>query len=170
LAIEAALASRRSPPGLHRAFAFENFPSYDARAYAAERREAEKLALPTIPAPIWASDLNAGALGTARRNAGRAAVLEDLRLFRHDATRPIDGLPTGTMAIANLPYGKRVGGDDDLPALYRALVSALRRAGVARAAFLTAAPEAIQWLGLERAEVHRVENGGLPCRLLVARL
>jgi putative N6-adenine-specific DNA methylase len=170
IVIEAALASRRMAPGLGRAFAFEQFPSFDASAYAAEKAAAERDALKRAPSPVLASDLNAGALGTARRNARRAGVLEDLTLFRHDATQPWKELPEGTLAIANLPYGKRVGAELDLAAFYGKVAKAVGASGVNRAAFLAADPEAAQWLGLEHAEVHSVDNGGIRCQFIVAAL
>jgi putative N6-adenine-specific DNA methylase len=170
LAIEAALSSRRIATGLHRTFAFERFPSHDPSAFRREKEALAALAKSSATAPIWASDLNAGALGTARRNARRAGVLEELTLFRHDAIKPTPDVPAGTLAISNLPYGKRVGQDSDLPALYRKIVLGLRQSGVARVAFLTAAPAARDWLGLGETITHPIENGGIQCQLLIAEL
>jgi putative N6-adenine-specific DNA methylase len=170
LVIEAALLSRGLPPGLQRTFAFERFPAHDAISYAQEKAAAIEGARAKAPAPIWASDLNAGALGTARRNARRAGAFGDLKLFRHDATKPVANLPARTLVLSNLPYGKRVGGDLDLPDFYRKVGEAMRRSGAHRVAFLAAHPSAATWLGFEGAEVHPVDNGGLSCRLVVADL
>jgi putative N6-adenine-specific DNA methylase len=170
LAIEAALTSRRIAAGLHRSFAFERFPSHDPVAYAAEKAALDASVLPSAPTPIWASDLNAGSLGTARRNAARAGVQKDLRLFRHDAAQPEPNLPEGALVISNLPYGKRTGGGSDLAALYRAVVKACRESGAARAGFLAADPKASEWLGLEESESYPIENGGLKCSFVVGKL
>ena len=57
-------------------------------------------------------DLNAGALGTARRNARRAGVT--LALERHDL-RTLKAPPDAPgLVVANPPYGKRVGEVEDL--------------------------------------------------------
>lgn len=174
LAIEAALMSRGIAAGLSRSFAFEQFPTYDPVAYEREKAALRSSQLPVVQAPIWASDLNAGALGTARRNAARAGVAGDLKLFRSDATQratqPVTDLPAGALVISNLPYGKRAGAGSDLPALYRAVVGAVRRSGAARAGFLTADPRAPDWLGLKNTETTPVENGGLKCLFVVGEL
>ncbi len=170
LAIEAALISRRIPAGLQRTFAFERFPAHDAAAYTREKAKLAAEELPRAVAPIWASDLNAGSLGTARRNAARAGVQGDLELLRHDATKPIANLPGGALVISNLPYGKRAGAGSDLPALYRAVVEACRRSGAVRGGFLAADASAPEWLGLKESETHRVENGGLKCLFVVGLL
>jgi putative N6-adenine-specific DNA methylase len=170
LVIEAALTSRGIAAGLHRTFAFERFPSHDSIAYRAEKEALAASVLPSPPAPLWASDLNAGSLGTARRNAARAGVQRDLKLFRHDATQPLPALPEGALVISNLPYGKRAGGGSDLRALYRAVVKASRQSGAARAGFLAADPKATEWLGLEESETYPIENGGLKCLFVVGKL
>ncbi len=167
LVIEAALTSRRIAAGLHRSFAFERFPSHDPAAYAAEKAALAASVLPSAPAPIWASDLNAGSLGTARRNAARAGVQKDLKLFRHDAVQPEPKLPEGALVISNLPYGKRTGAGSDLRALYRAVVKACRQSGASRAGFLVADPKAAEWLGLKEGETYPIENGGLKCLFVV---
>jgi putative N6-adenine-specific DNA methylase len=170
LAIEAALMNRGIAPGLFRSFAFEQFPTHDPVAYEREKAALRSSQLPRVPAPIWASDLNAGSLGTARRNAARGGVASDLKLFRSDATQPVPDLPPGALVISNLPYGKRAGAGSDLPALYRAVVEACRQSGAARAGFLTADPRAPGWLGLKNAEITPVENGGLKCLFVVGEL
>ncbi len=174
LAIEAALVGRGMAAGLQRSFAFELFPDHDPLAYEREKAALRSSQLPGVPAPIWASDLNAGSLGTARRNAARAGVAGDLKHFRADATQratqPGTDLPARALVISNLPYGKRAGAGTDLPALYRAVVEACRRSGAARAGFLTADPRAPGWLGLEGTETTPVKNGGLKCLFVVGSL
>jgi putative N6-adenine-specific DNA methylase len=170
VAIEAALVSRGATAGLRRSFAFEQFPSHDPVAYEREKAALGSSLLPAAPAPIWASDLNAGSLGTARRNAARAGVQGDLKLFRHDATQPVPDLPAGALVISNLPYGKRAGAGSDLAALYRAVAGACRQSGAARAGFLTADPRAPGWLGLEDTHTTPIENGGLKCLFVVGKL
>lgn len=168
LAIEAALIALRRPPGANRAFAFEKWPSLDGRAWAAEKAKAGGLSQPAQP--IRATDANAGALGTARRNARRAGVFESLRLERMDATAaaPAPGAAPG-LVIANLPFGKRVGDRAELVAFYRAFGAALKtRFPGWRAALLTEVGSLERELGLT-GEVHLVDNGGLRCQLLITR-
>lgn len=163
--IEAAERALGLAPGRSRHFRFESFPSFDAAAFAALERSR-----PGGPTPIFGSDLNAGALGTARRNAKRSGVLPHLVLERLDATAlaPRLGVAPG-LVIANLPYGKRVGERSELGALYRHLGASVKKACPGwRFAFLL--EEGSEHLGLPIDEVFRVSNGGLECALVTGRV
>lgn len=161
--VEAAEQAAGLAPGRNRAFAFEAFPSHDAAAWRALPREK-----PATPTPLFGSDLNAGALGTARRNAKRAGVLPLLALERLDATR-LPAKPGPGLLVANLPYGKRVGEKSELATLYRGLGQAIRRALPGwRYAFLL--EEGALHLGLPTTRQFAVRNGGLRCELVVGQL
>jgi putative N6-adenine-specific DNA methylase len=169
--IEGAGMSRRRAPGLERAFAFERFPGFDAADWGARKARAEAESLPAPRSVLRGHDLNAGALGTARRNARRAGVT--LTLERQDVrtlAAPA-GLGPG-LVVVNPPYGKRVGEAEDLPGLYRALGATFRRAFTGwRAAVLV--PEdtgLLRALGLPEGRSLPVRNGGLRCRLLLCTL
>lgn len=164
LLIEAAEQAAGLAPGRNRAFAFAAFPSHDEAAWRALPRQTA-----AVPTALVGSDLNAGALGTARRNARRAGVLEALTLERLDATAlaPRAGAPG--LVVANLPYGKRVGERDALAGLYRALGASLKRACKGfRFAFLL--EEGAAHLGLPLDARHAVSNGGLRCEVVVGRV
>jgi putative N6-adenine-specific DNA methylase len=135
-------------------------------AWEALRARARAEALTAPRAPLHGFDINAGALGTARRNARRAGLT--LALERRDVktlTAPVAG---PGLVVANPPYGKRVGEGGDLPELYRALGATLRRAFQGwRVALIVPDEEGlIRELGLRDARSLRVRNGGLRCRLL----
>ncbi|MHB8417371.1 MAG: THUMP domain-containing class I SAM-dependent RNA methyltransferase [Myxococcales bacterium] len=168
LALEAASLALGRAPGFTRRFAFEGWPGHDAAAWQREREAA--LGRPKSPQPIWGSDLNAGSLGTARRNARRAGLEGAVALFRHDARLPRPELPARGLLVANLPYGKRAGSREDVPELYRQLGRAFRALAGWRAAFLVeASSRAEQWLGLAVERAIELDNGGIPCRLLLGR-
>lgn len=155
--IEAAEQAAGLAPGRARVFAFESFPSHDATAWKALPR-----ARGAVPTPIFGSDLNAGALGTARRNAKRAGLT--LTLERLDATK-LPARPGPGLVIANLPYGKRVGEKVELAALYRALGKSIRALGPTwRYAFLL--EEGALHLGLPIQRTFAVRNGGLRCEVV----
>jgi putative N6-adenine-specific DNA methylase len=169
--IEGAWMSQRRAPGLARAFAFERFPGFDAAGWTQRKARAQAEALPAPRAVLRGHDLNAGSLGTARRNARRAGVT--LTLERQDVRTlvPPPGLAPGWV-VANPPYGKRVGDAEDLPGLYRALGATLRKAFTGwRAAVLV--PEdtgLVKALALPQARSLPVRNGGLRCLLLLSPL
>lgn len=169
LAVEAALRACRKAPGLARAFAFERLACHDARAWEEEkaRARAEERA---PPSPILASDLNAGALGTARRNARRAGVLEHLRLSRLDATllAPPPELAKGVL-VSNLPYGRRVGSRDEVPALLAAFGKRLKEQFSGWRFALLAQGDGHE-LGLPFERTFRLDNGGLSTTLCCGAL
>ena len=132
--IEGAWMSMRRAPGLERTFAFERFPAFDTAAWEERRARAKAEALPAPRSPLHGFDINAGALGTARRNARRAGLT--LALERRDVKTLQPPVPGPGLVVANPPYGKRVGEGGELPELYRALGATLRQVlpGLARGA------------------------------------
>jgi putative N6-adenine-specific DNA methylase len=169
IAIEGALIATNRAPGATRAFGFERFPSHDAAAWKACLERAGAAERPAAH-PVFASDLNAGSLGTARRNAKRAGVQAQLTLERRDATtlEQRSGVRAGLVA-SNLPYGIRVGEKVDLPKLFAAFGEALRRLPGWRYALLVGDAGAERHLGLDVDRVVEVSNGGIRCRLLLGR-
>ncbi len=166
--IEGAWMSMRRAPGLERGFAFEQFPRFEPAAWAERRARARAESLPAPRAPLHGFDINAGALGTARRNARRAGLT--LALERRDVKSLEAPVAGPGLVVANPPYGKRVGEGGELPELYRALGATLRRSFKGwRAALLVPDEEGlIQELGLRDAKSLKVRNGGLRCRLLLS--
>jgi putative N6-adenine-specific DNA methylase len=168
VAIEAALLALGRAPGVERGFAFERWPSHDRARFDALRAGAKARA--ELSAQVVGSDLNAGALGTARRNARRAGLEGRVRLERHDVrtTQPLTTLPPTGLLVCNPPYGKRVGEAKELEPLYRALGLMVRDALPGwRAAILVPDPRLERALGLGVRARHRLDNGGLACELLV---
>jgi putative N6-adenine-specific DNA methylase len=166
--IEGAWMSRRRAPGLSRAFAFERFPGFDAAGWAERKARAQAESLPVPRSVLRGYDINAGALGTARRNARRAEVT--LTLERQDVrTLALPSGPGPGLVVVNPPYGKRVGEAEDLPGLYRALGATFRRtfAGWRAAVLVPEEQGLIRALGLPEARSLPVRNGGLRCRLLL---
>ena len=165
--IEAGGRSRELAPGLQRAFAFEAFPMHVPTAWAERRARAQAQAAAAPRGTLHGFDLNAGALGTARRNARRAGLT--LALERRDVrtlTPPVAG---PGLLVANPPYGKRVGEGEDLPGLYRALGATVRGAFAGwRAAVLSPDEHALlAALALPSARRVPLRNGGLRCVLVL---
>jgi len=168
LLIEAALRSRAMAPGLGRHFAFEGWPSTDAKRWAARRARAAAEARPKAAAPLHGTDVNAGALGTARRNARRAGVLDALTLLRADL-RSLNPVPTAPgLLVANLPYGKRLGSRSSMEDVFQAVGEALTTGFRHwRAALLTDAPAQLKRaVARPVAKEHALSNGGLSVTLL----
>ncbi len=163
LVIEAALGARHVAPGLGRTFAAETWPMAALADWSGRRERLRAAVRPRAPAAIVGSDLNAGALGTSRRNARRAGVLEDLRLERLDVAAAQPGALGAGLLVGNLPYGVRVGAREGLDAFDRALARTLtgpfRRW---RRALLVDDPARLARAGGRAPDrVHPMVNGGL---------
>ncbi len=167
--IEACAISLRVAPGLHRAFALENWPACAATAHdrwTELRRKAEAAAGDTLPAPIVAADRDPVAILTTRGNAQRANVESCLQIIERplDETEPV--APTGLL-IANPPYGERLGHRRDLPALYRQIGRVLReRLPGWRAAVVVPDARLASAFRLPVIASHALSHGGLRVTLL----
>lgn len=168
--IEGAMMALKKAPGSMRRFAFEDWPCVAAAEVAAQREALVAGEKGRLEAPIHGSDRNAGALGVARRNAQRAGVLAHLQLERRDA---LEIRPTGGpgLVVTNPPYGKRVGEVRELVEFHRNFGRVLRErfTGWTSAIFVSD-PRYEEAMALPVEAVHPLRNGGIPCRLVIARL
>ena len=117
VAIEGALLARRIAPGLNRRFAFMEWPDFDSALWRRVRDEAAHAALPRVPAPIHASDRDAGAIEAARANAVRAGVADDITFEKHSLSA-IQPPASPGWVCTNPPYGVRVSERAELRNLY----------------------------------------------------
>jgi putative N6-adenine-specific DNA methylase len=176
LPIEAALIARRIAPGLAsadrapRAYAFQQWPGFDASAWDAAVDAARAEILPSSPTSIAGSDRDAGAIEAAVANAARAGVEGDVDL----SVLPLSAITPagdGGLLIANPPYGVRVGETDALRNLYAALGRVARtRAAGWTLALLSADPRLEGQVKVPFREVFRTSNGGIPVRLVAGRV
>ncbi|MDQ6831220.1 MAG: class I SAM-dependent RNA methyltransferase, partial [Gemmatimonadota bacterium] len=125
---------------------------------------------PAAPAPILASDRDAGAIDATIANAKRAGVSADLTISRR-ALSEIE-LPAGPgWLVTNPPYGVRVGESSGLRDLYAQLgnIGRAKMRGWTMA-MVSAEPalERATRLGFE--PVIKTRNGGIPVRIVVARV
>ena len=167
--IEGVMMARKIAPGINRSFAFEQWPDHDPTSWEAIKEKARSTALPNSPAPIIASDRDAGAITAACENAERAGVAGDIEL-RERSVSAVEFPGDPGWVVSNPPYGLRVGESDTLRNLYAQLGKIMRdRAQGYRLALLSADENLEAQLRLELAEVFRTSNGGIPVRLVVGR-
>jgi len=172
IAIEGAMIARRMAPGARRRFAFMDWPGFDEPVWAGILERAESGVLPAAPAPILASDRDAGATGAARSNAERAGVAGDIAIATQALSNaePPEGAGAGLVA-ANPPYGVRVGEQDRLRNLYAQLGKLLdARFGGWRVALFSADRVLEGHVGLRLEEALRTSNGGIPVRVVVGEV
>lgn len=167
LAIEGALIARRMAPGRARSFRCEAWPDADAGAWAAVRERSRSEELASAPAPIVASDRDAGAVEATRANAARAGVEGGVTVEQRPlSAMELDGA-TGGWVITNPPYGIRIG--SDVRNLYSKLGAILRLAPAWRLGMLSAAPALDRQLRLSLEQVFDTRNGGIPVRFVRSR-
>ena len=169
LLIEAAAMALNLPAGmLHgqaRAFGFRRWPDFDPALWQRELAACGSPAPRPLP-PLLGLERDPEVLDQARGNAERAGVAEHIRFERGDARdlRP----PAGPgLVVVNPPYGARLGGDEDLEALYGELGALLReRCGGWTLWLLSGNPGLTGALRLKASRRVPVSNGGIDCRWL----
>jgi putative N6-adenine-specific DNA methylase len=168
IAIEAALLARRIPPGWQRAFAFQSWPGFDSASWEADRAAAAAKTLAAAPAPILASDRDAGAVAATRANAERAGVLADLTI-REGALSSLEAPGPRGLLLTNPPYGLRIGEADRLRDLFAQLGHLHRRRIPGWAlGILSASPALDRQLAIPMTVRWTSTNGGIPIRLMIA--
>ena len=164
LLTEGALLAKNIAPGGERAFAFEQFPSFQKGKWARFKREARASQHPASLRLIG-SDLFEGALRAARANAERAGVAEVVTFLQGDArSLPYTELAEGgrKLLLSNLPYGRRVGTQGEVKRLYEEFVTQIsKECSGWDFAFVTPHPEWLAEAGLEYARTLPFSNGGL---------
>jgi len=164
LVLEALAMAAGIAPGAQRRFAFERWPTHDARAYADWLAESP---VPDAVPPslrLFASDRDPRELEAARANARAAELETHLTLSEGDFQQVAPQIPAGTGIITNPPYGKRLPGEPDL---YPRLGELLRQRPDLRPVHLLTAVRGLGRLTDCKWEaVLSFSNRGLPVRLL----
>jgi putative N6-adenine-specific DNA methylase len=162
LVIEAAAMARGKPPGGRRDFGFQQLAAFDAGLW--QRVQKEERFSQTSPR-LYASDNDARALSTARRNLAAAGVERWVTLERADVLERAAPAATGVM-VMNPPYGERIGAADELARFYPKLGDALKRAFTGwRCYVFTADLRLPKLIGLAPSARIPLWNGALECRL-----
>ena len=159
--IEAALLARWIPPGLHRRFAFMDWPSFDERAWRALLSASDARVRAASPVPILGSDRDRGAIAAAAANAARAGVAGDID-FSARALSAIEPPAERGLVASNPPYGVRVGAGSDLRNLYAQLGNVLRaRWSGCRMALYAPDERLLRETRIPTSEAIRTSNGGI---------
>lgn len=164
--VEAAMIATNTAPGVFRNdYAFQRWPDYDADLYdeiynddSDEREFSHK---------IYGSDINGKAIAIARANAKSAGMARHIELELRDIA-DISEVPAGGIVITNPPYGKRLGGDENLQALYAVIGERLKHAFKGYNAWLICIDdkELVRHIGLKPSQRYPLLNGSLECNLL----
>ena len=160
--IEAALIGRNLAPGLQRGFAAEAWPRLPSALWEAGREQARGDARPDLPVRILGTDLDAGALRLARYHAEKAGVAADLHFQQHGFAELTSQRLHGCL-ICNPPYGQRMGQQDEVLSIYRAMPDVFRRLKTWSFYILTAYPEFEAIVGQQADRRRKLYNGRIEC-------
>jgi putative N6-adenine-specific DNA methylase len=159
---EAAAMSRGRAPGTHRAFGFEKLAALDERAWEKVRRDTS---VPQYSPTLFGSDVDAKALGVARRTLAEAGVERWVQLERADVLQRPAPAANGVM-VMNPPYGERMGSPEELAAFYPKLGDALKQRFAGWRCYLfTADLRAAKLIRLTPSKRIPLWNGAIECRL-----
>lgn len=174
LLIEAALIFGDSAPGLSRSyFGFTDWLGHNRVLWDCLVSEAvarEETAWQKQWPPLLGYDADPVVVAAAQKNIARAGLEEKIQVAPADLALLQRPTPTG-LVVCNPPYGQRLGDEEEVGLLYRALGHILReRFAGWRTGILVANPGLADQFGLSWEASHKLFNGPLSCRLLVGPL
>lgn len=163
--IEAAMMAANMPPGLDRDyFAFLRWLKHDRDLWKSCLEPAEQGINANPDCEILGSDISQQAIDIAKDNAMRAGV-EDLvqlktlnfnQLQRELISRP-------PIVICNPPYGERLQAEEGLATLYAQMGKVFRALQPESVHILSANPDLLHRLRMQRTQKKAVKNGPLDC-------
>lgn len=167
LPIEAALKALNIAPGLYRnQFGFETWLDFDASLWQEVVTEAKEQQLSTIAAPIWGSDRDSAIIEQAKINAVNCG-LENQIVFTTQELADITAPAERGVVICNPPYGKRLGTEPELAALYQLLGDIFKQRFTGWTAYILTGSQALtKKVGLRTSQRIKLYNGSIPCTLL----
>jgi 23S rRNA (guanine2445-N2)-methyltransferase / 23S rRNA (guanine2069-N7)-methyltransferase len=164
-AIEAAMIAANIPPGLDRDyFGFSRWLQHDRTLWEKCLAEAEQGIDAEAVCEIYASDSSAKAIEIARDNAIRAGV-EELIQFAHKDIEYLsaDAVSKPPIIIFNPPYGERLQAEQGLATLYTQVGKVLRQFSDASVHIISANPDLLHRLRMNRTAKKAVNNGPIAC-------
>ena len=159
--IEAALIGRNLAPGQNRSFSCEAWSTCPSDVWEQARLEARAECIERLPQRLIGTDIHAGALSLARRNADVAGVADEI----HFQVRPFAKLSSKQehgCIITNPPYGDRLD-PVELQSLYESMPIVLRNLPTWSYFILTAFPRFERLIGKSADRRRKLYNGRIEC-------
>jgi putative N6-adenine-specific DNA methylase len=164
--LEAAQISLDIAPGSGRGFAFEKLSEFDEQLWKQVKAAATDRQKLKTPQPIFGSDLYGDALSVARTNLSAAGFSEIVSLKQANVLEIAAPAPSGII-VTNPPYGRRMGGQQQMEDFYPRLGDVLKKKFSGwKAYIITADPLLPKRIRLAASRRIPLFNGALECRLL----
>lgn len=167
LAIEAALAGLKRPPGLLRNnYSFMHLRGFERSVWNSLRSRARKSAEKSMPGRIIATDIRPEAVSAARKNAATAGVahLIEFNVCDYALTEVPEG---GGVIVVNPEYGARMGETRELESAYKGIGDYFKGKGNGyRGYIFTGNLELAKKVGLRSSRRTAFFSGDIECRLI----
>jgi putative N6-adenine-specific DNA methylase len=171
--IEAAMMACDMAPGFSRVFGFRHLSWFNAEAWQSVRDDAARRAeagRASAAPQLYGSDISPPAMTAARAHVAALGLDTFIDLRLADALFATAPAEEG-LIVTNLPYGVRLGADDDLLALYAAFANTLKRNFSGWRAYVLCGEMALmKAIRLAPSRKIPLYNGALECRLVEYRL
>lgn len=163
-AIEAAMIACNMAPGRLRNFGFEKWKDFDAKLWAAIKREAEnQITEPTCK--IFGSDIDLRSVEISKSNAKIANVDKYIQFKQMDFINS-DVHVNDSIILMNPPYGERLKEKEEIIPFYQAIGTQLKHHYENCEAWIISGNlEALKFIGLRPSRKIRLFNGPLECKL-----
>jgi len=161
IAIEAALIGRNIAPGLYRTFISEQFEFIHKDLWEDIRRHA-KSSVNSKDFRILCSDIDGRVINTARGNAKKAGVEENIAFKRQDVGEFSSSKKCGYI-ITNPPYGERLGEAAQAEELYRTMGKVFGKLESFGFYIITSHPDFEKCFGRKADKNRKLYNGRIKC-------
>lgn len=161
IAIEAAMIGRNIAPGLNRSFVSEQWDIIDQGLWDDIRKHA-KNSINNKEFRILASDINGRLLATARANAIKAGVEENI-FFQKMDVRDFSSKKRYGFIVTNPPYGERIGEEKEVEELYKVMGKVFTDLNDWSYFVLTSHPKFQELFGEKSNKNRKLYNGRIQC-------
>ena len=175
IAVEAAFMALHKAPLIHRKkgdFGFEHLKEFDAKLWRDIQDECRSQKQAEPSAQIFAADIDPRYITAAKDNALRARVEKYIQ-FKQGSFFDLPAPAENGIILCNLPYGERVTqkGADELLNFYKQIGDTLKQKYAGwTAALLVSEETPFKFIGLKPKRKIPIDNGGIPCKLLIFQL
>ncbi len=157
--IEAALMAANIAPGMNRFFTAKNWPHIvEGNLWQDTVDEAKEMVDLDVETDIQGFDIDGDIVAAARENA-RLAGVEKLIHFQKRGVEELSHAKKYGFIITNPPYGERMEGKEQLPALYRTIGERYRQLDAWSLYVITAYENAERDIGRKADKNRKVYNG-----------
>ena len=168
LLMEAALIASDTAPGIFRSFGFERWPGHKEKAWESMRESARVRPKMHSKLRLLGCDLEAQHCSGAMQNATRLGFADNFEIVQGEALEFPWKSGWGATIVSNLPYGVRSGDPGSLETLHREFGASLRDfCNGYSFALLVGNRQYAHALGFQKWQSHPIQNGSLPCLLLL---